>query len=139
MSLEIELKSSTRVIDSLNKLGFRIPEAMAIAIKQALLLPEIYIKQEELSGQLLNVVTGNLRASVNSRPVTIDGKTIYGRVKAGGWGKDKEVYYAKYLEEGTRKIRARHFMKKGLFATKEKIRYTFEEKLYELARKWGAD
>lgn len=135
--LELKVKGTDKVLAALTRFPHRSDEAIESAIEYALPTIEGFIKEFELSGQLLNVRTGNLRASIGVRKIVKEGLKIYGQVKAGGWGKDRQVFYAKYLEEGTKYIKPRWYMKKGLAAKKDEVIEKINEKILEICKGWA--
>lgn len=67
-----------------------------------------------LSGQRVNVRTGRLRSSVHTELFRTADGTIGCRVGT-------DVYYGRFLDQGTRYIRPRHWLTDALDAARDKV------------------
>lgn len=83
--LSIELVGEKKLIDRFNNAGPKAKAELVKAVTGLTLKLESKIKNEKLSGQVLNVITGNLRASVHSiMPVEQTGGSVVGHVAQSG-------------------------------------------------------
>jgi hypothetical protein len=86
----------TKLVLRLGSLPDRVREVIGVKLRAYLFLLAGKIQAEKLSGQLLNVRTGVLRASVHATPVTTTPTTISGEVQAAGG----PAFYGVPLEKG---------------------------------------
>lgn len=94
--LNITIVGDRELVAKLDLRGVRAKEAVVREVTSLTLQLERKVKAEKLSGQVLNVRTGNLRASIHSiLPVEQTGGTIRGRVASSG-----DVKYAGIHEFG---------------------------------------
>lgn len=82
--LNIQLHGDQQLVQKFESAGPRARAELERAITKLCLILEGNIKNEKLSGQVLHVRTGNLRASIHTVPVESSGDVITGRVASSG-------------------------------------------------------
>jgi len=116
--LSVELRGDQQVIRKLEARPKAVQAALITTISALELILERHIKADLLSGQVLNVRSGNLRASVHSVfPLEVTDHSVYGHVAQSG-----DVKYGRIHEFGGKtpaheiratKAKALHFMMGG--------------------------
>lgn len=82
---KIEFRGDTALIAKYNGASARVQLALQKEISTIILKLERHIKADKLSGQVLNVRSGNLRRSIHARlPVEVSGPTVTGKVGQSG-------------------------------------------------------
>lgn len=93
--LNIQLRGDRELVQKYQGGGERARREITKAIVALQLKLEHHIKADKLSGQVLHVVSGDLRASIFSKPIQESGDTITGYVASSG-----DVKYAAIHEFG---------------------------------------
>lgn len=89
-----ELRGAPEVIAKLKRLPTTVRASLAQKVFVLAIMLQTYIRQEKLSGQVLNVISGNLRRSIQQVVINEPTKVI-GRVYSSG-----DVKYAAIHEYG---------------------------------------
>jgi hypothetical protein len=95
--LKIDLTGGPELVDALQRKGPRVLQVLATKLSGLMLMLESKVKMK-LSGQVLKVRTGVLRASVHAIPVQVQGNTIVGAIESSGG----PAMYGRFLEYGSR-------------------------------------
>ena len=115
--ITVEVTGDTEVAARLTSMPARVRQALVKKLTELSLRLEAKIKGEKLSGQVLNVVTGNLRRSIHQVPLQVTETSITAGVASSG-----DVKYAAIHEYGGKtsaheivatKAQALHFMMGG--------------------------
>lgn len=94
--LNIQLHGDQQLVEKFKGAGDRAKRELAKTVTELTLKLEAHIKDDKLSGQVLHVITGDLRRSIHSvLPVHVDADSITGRV-----GQSGDVKYGAILEFG---------------------------------------
>jgi hypothetical protein len=81
--LDVKLVGETELIAKFGLAGSLMMARVERGVVESQLRLEAIIKEQKLSGQVLNRVTGNLRASIHSAPVERTATSVQGAVYSG--------------------------------------------------------
>ncbi len=82
--LNISFTTRPEVITALQTKGTRIVQVLTVQLNKLMFMLQSYIAGQKLSGQVLKVQTGVLRASVRAIPATLEGTNILAGVESSG-------------------------------------------------------
>lgn len=119
MSVKIEVLNTDKAAKFLNKKGQAIEQATRKALMKSAILMQGEVKQSIAGhrGEPTSVDTGRL---LNSVDINVGSKEAM---------VSSEMPYAKYIEYGTSKIKARKHFTNSAFRNKEKVKETFESEI----------
>lgn len=123
--LRISFKNDAAFLEAMRSKGPKIIAALTSKVTQLMFQLAGYIASRKLSGQVLAVRTGVLRASVVAIPTTVQGTTIVGAVESSappaGYGAVHEFGGSRVFEILPVKARALRFMMDGKIVFRARV------------------